>query len=157
MSTAHRRSPRDDHLLAIPPPNEEDAVADLAGGHRVEQEPPVQRGRVETTGGAQQRLVFQALRPAKALHDHHPEGEGLGGRISRAPVKSLFELGAEPFRGRTRVRRIVDRWLPLARSTILPTRVRPRNGSAPSSNSDLDQKSTRLNSSHVRISYAGFR
>ena len=40
-----------------------------------------------------------------------------GGGISRAPVKSLFELGAEPFRARARARRIiVDLRLPLARS-----------------------------------------
>ena len=59
--------PRDDHLPAIPPLNEEAAVPDLTGGHRLEQEPPVQRGRVETARSAQQRLVLQAPRPAKAL------------------------------------------------------------------------------------------
>jgi hypothetical protein len=74
-------------------------TADLAGRHRVEQEPPVQRGRVETAGGAQQLLVLRAPRLA-----------------SRAPVKSFFELGAELFRGRTRERRIRDRRLPRARS-----------------------------------------
>src|SRR5207249_4811361 len=41
-TTGSPESPRDDHLPAILPLNEEDAVADLAGGHRVEQEPPVQ-------------------------------------------------------------------------------------------------------------------
>jgi len=60
-ASAHsiRGGPRDDHLPAIPPLDQEDAVADLARGHRVEQEPSIQRGRVETAGSAQQRLVLQ--------------------------------------------------------------------------------------------------
>ncbi len=56
-------------------------MADLAGGHRVEQEPSVQRGRVETAGGAQQRLVLTP-RPANALRDQTP--------LSRFNIIRLF-------------------------------------------------------------------
>ncbi len=108
--------PRDHHLSASPPLNEEHAVADLAPGQPIQPEPSVEGRRLEGVGYPDEWLIFQASCLPKALSDHNPDREGLGGGVLRPLVKPRVKLGAEPFRLGPREGPVIGCRLPLAGS-----------------------------------------
>ena len=91
-------------------------MADLARGQPVQPEPSVEGRRLQGVGHPEEWLIFQASCPPKALSDHDPDREGLGGGVLRPLVKSRVKLGAEPFRVRPREGPVIGCRLPLARS-----------------------------------------
>ena len=57
-------------------------MADLARGQPVQPEPSEEGRRLQGVGHPEEWLIFQTSCPLKALSDHDPEREGLGGGYS---------------------------------------------------------------------------
>ena len=61
-------------------------VPDLAPGHRVEAEVPVERPAIEAPHGGQLGRVFDGLGVPEAASGENARGEGLCGRVGSLPT-----------------------------------------------------------------------
>src|SRR5437867_6490441 len=103
-------------LPAVSPLDEEDLVADLAHGARVESESTVERRRVEPASGCQQLSVLETVRAPDALADDDAQRVRLRGDVAGIALEHSLEFRAEPGRGWPDRRSLVQMRLPLARS-----------------------------------------
>src|SRR5438034_1469211 len=103
-------------LPAVSPFDEENFVADLAQGARVESESTVERRRVEPASGCQQLSVLETVRAPDALADDDAQRVRLRGDVAGIALEHSLEFRAEPGRGWPDRRSLVQMRLPLARS-----------------------------------------